>query len=405
MPDKSTITERSVDLSSEAVASIVIERIKHGLYAPGCRVPTQRDLAEELGVSRRHVYMAYDSLTAEGVIERNQKRRRPFVPLRSGSRLTTRERPSNADFGFSAGQTDVAQREAVKTIAAVLPSHPTRHDGLAIIAGIHRVLTDSSSQYRMQLYDTHHMSRATADILEEKALSAIADLPNVAGLIWSSQGGQDQIVRFLRDYPQISSVFIERLPSCAAVDFVGADEVESARAAVDLLLEQGQRRVALVGDTGALTSNPNRVDGYRLAHAERGVDVDECLIVELDGMPGRQAGRVDHVLDHLYSLPSPPTAVLAGSDFIAYELIAAAEERNIRVPRDLSVIGHGNIDQFTPRPFLTTVAQPFELIGRSAARLLLRRLQNGPAVEESYQHIILQAPVILRKSCAPPNME
>jgi len=280
----------------------------------------------------------------------------------------------------------------------VLPCHPTRPDGLAVIAGIHRVLTDSGSRHRMQLYDTHQTSRGAADILEAKALAAIEELPNVAGLIWSSQGGDEQINAFLRRHPDISSIFIERLPAFAAVDFIGVDDVESTRVAVDVLIEQGHRRIALVGDCRT-SSNNDRITGYRVAHAERSVPVDDDLLYVLDA----SFDRIARVVDRLYGQPDPPTAIVAASDFMAYELIAAAEDRGIRVPSDLSVMGYGNIDQFTPRQFLSSVAQPFELIGRSAARLLLRRLQSPPVPEDSYQHIILQAPVIMRSSCSPPT--
>jgi len=398
MPTKSLIIEKSTDLCYEAVAAIVKDRIRHGTYPPGCRVPPQRVLAEELGVSRRFVYMAYDSLTADGIIERRHNRR-PFVPLRPVQSVEAYGLSRAATFGFRNGI--AAEATAVKTIAAVLPSHPLRPDGLAIIAGIHRVLTDSGSQYRMQLYDTHQMSRSAADILEAKALGAISDLPNVAGLIWSSQGGDEQIVDFLQDHPHIAPVFIERLPTCAPVDFVGVDDVESARCAVDFLFDQGHRRIAHVVVSTTHSSTIDRMAGYRAAHVERGVAVDDALLVEL----GSAGDRIERALDHLYTLPSPPTAVLAGSDFVAYDLIAAAEERSIRVPRDLSVIGYGNIDQFAPRQFLSSLGQPFELIGRSAARLLLRRLQSRSVPEESYQHIILQAPLIMRKSCSPPAVE
>ena len=396
MSDKSLIIEKSASLCFEAVAEIVTERIRHGVYPPGCRVPPQRVLAEELGVSRRYVYMAYDILTADGIIERKHNRR-PFVPLRSVVAGKPSRFGSTSSFDIRNAHIESAPT-TVKTIAAVLPCHPMRPDGLAIIAGIHRLLSDSGSKYRMQLYDTHQISRTAADILEAKALAAIGDQPNVDGLIWSSQGGDEQIVNFLQDHPHISPVFIERLPTCAAVDFVGVDDVESSRGAIDLLIDLGHRRIAHIVEAGMLASTVDRVAGYRDAHVERGMAVDDALFVELDG----SANRIERALDALLDLPSPPTAVFAGSDFIAYELIAAAEERNIRVPRDLSVMGHGNIDQFTPRQFLSTVGQPFELIGRSAARLLLRRLQSRSLPEDSYQHIILQAPLILRKSCAPP---
>jgi len=384
---------QSADLSDTAVAAIVSERIRHGYYPPGCRVPPERTLAAELGVSRRFVRMAYDRLTAEGVIEKKHHRR-PVVPL-SGDRSAFSGLPGR--FVFRGSEFELPSSANVKTIASVLPSHPVCPGGLAMIAGIHRVLTDYDSHYRMQLYDTYHASRSEVLRLESKAINAIRDLSNVEGLIWWCYSDDDVIVDFLRDYPQIATVFIDRRSGGAAVDFVGIDDVESSRAAVEHLFDLGHRRIAHMMDPGNYSTIVDRAAGYREAHIARGVPVDPGLILGLDW----SADRMERMLDRLLALKNPPSAVFASNDFIAYEMIEAAEQRGISVPKDLSVMGHGNIDQFTPRQFLSTVEQPFELIGRTAARLLLRRLTGLPQPEDSTQHIILQAPLILRKStCA-----
>src|SRR3569833_289029 len=166
MLDNEPTTVQSADLSDAAVAAIVSERIRHGFYPPGCRVPPERVLAAELGVSRRFVRMAYDRLTMDGVIEKKHHRR-PIVPLTGhGSGLPGLP----PRFVFRGSEIELPMSTAVKTIASVLPSHPVCPGGLAIIAGIHRVLTDYDSHYRMQLYDTYHASRSEVLRLEAKAI-------------------------------------------------------------------------------------------------------------------------------------------------------------------------------------------------------------------------------------------
>jgi DNA-binding LacI/PurR family transcriptional regulator len=377
---KNRISTSSADLSDAAVAAIITQRIKHGLYRPGGRVPPERALAAELGVSRRYVRMAYERLTTEGYIEKRHNRS-PVVTLPNGFAF----RPPEAEAGIA----------GLKTIAAILPSHPVCPGGLAIIAGIHRVLTDGGSEYRLSVHDTYHANRSEVLRLETKALGTLRDLGDVEGIIWWCYSDDDVIADFLRERPDVSVVFIDRRPYGSRVDFVGIDDIESSRAAVDYLFDIGHRRIAHLMDPGKYSTIVDRADGYRESHFVHGAPVDPDLLIELDWSPD----RMERALDHLYGLANPPTAVFTSNDFLAYELIAAAEARGIMTPRDLSVMGHGNIDQFTPRQFLSTVEQPFELIGRTAARLLLRRLACDPTPQDSTQHIILQAPLILRKSC------
>ena len=46
----------------------MLDRLASGLYPPGCRLPTSRELAEELGVHRNTVAKAYKSLVDLGVV-------------------------------------------------------------------------------------------------------------------------------------------------------------------------------------------------------------------------------------------------------------------------------------------------------------------------------------------------
>ena len=67
--------------------------------------------------------------------------------------------------------------------------------------------------------------------------------------------------------------------------------------------------------------------------------------------------------------PNPPTAILAGNDQMAVDVMAAARELGLRVPDDLSIVG---FDDILParlmHPPLTTAAQPLEAFGAAAVR-------------------------------------
>jgi LacI family repressor for deo operon, udp, cdd, tsx, nupC, and nupG len=90
-------------------------------------------------------------------------------------------------------------------------------------------------------------------------------------------------------------------------------------------------------------------------------------------------------------LPNPTTAIFATSDYKAIGVLKAAKERGISVPEDLSVIGYDNnmISQFTS-PFLTTIKQNSNLLGKKAVELLIFEQQLGNMRDEIVPELIIR---------------
>ena len=372
--------------SEDAVAAIIEERIKNGSYVPGSRVPSERALSEEFGVSRRFARMAYVKLIDQGLLEKSHYRR-PFVafagkmPLQDYSRQTPPTAPA----------------KAAQTIAVVLPSDPVFPNGLSIVSGIHKVLTETESTHRLTFLDTFHAARP--EVLRREAQAINSALENgVGGLIWWHYGSEEWVQEIVQQCPGLPIVFIDRYPNGLHCNFVGIDDMESARNAVDYLLDLGHTRIAHLMDPGHYSTILERAQGYRAALRARGLPVNDAQIVHL----GWEQDRMQQAFDRLFSQPAPPTALFATHDYIAQEFIHIAEANGIRVPDDLSVLGHGNIDRSAARGFLSSVEQDFEMIGRAAARMMLTRLASGPTSPRSYQQVILPAPLVLRTSCQKP---
>ena len=370
-------------LSESAIVAIIEGRIKSGEYAPGARLPTERDIAEEFGVSRRFIRVAYSRLIDKGLMEKSHYRR-PYVAFSNNLPQLENSRPAREN----------APVQSTQTIAAVLPSHPTFPGGLSLVAGIHKVLADEGSPLRLSFFDTFHTDRAEVLKIETRAINTVLE-DGVAGLIWWSYGDDDTITDVVRRNRNTPIVFIDRHPQDIPSDFAGIDDTESSRAAVDYLLDLNHRRIAHLMDPGNYSTILDRALGYRQSHIGRGLTVSEELIFHLDW----STDRIKQAFDHFYSLKEPPTALFTSNDFIAYEFMDYAATQGIRTPEDLSVVGHGNIDRYMPRQFLTSVDQPFEMIGKAAAKLLLKRLSDKPGPINSCQQIILQSPLIVRHSC------
>ena len=97
----------------------------------------------------------------------------------------------------------------------------------------------------------------------------------------------------------------------------------------------------------------------------------------------------------LLARPVRPTALVCFNDKTAVGALAAAAERGLRVPGDLSVTGFDDIDlaQATS-PALSTVRQPLAEMGRMAVRLL-----DGHQVDAL--HVELATELVVRGSTAP----
>jgi DNA-binding LacI/PurR family transcriptional regulator len=83
-------------------------------------------------------------------------------------------------------------------------------------------------------------------------------------------------------------------------------------------------------------------------------------------------------------------------------VLAAAEERGLEVPRDLSVVGYDDIE-IASYLGLTTVHQPLFESGREAAQLLLDCLATGDSRGLPPQKRTLPLPLTLRRTTAPPE--
>ena len=93
--------------------------------------------------------------------------------------------------------------------------------------------------------------------------------------------------------------------------------------------------------------------------------------------------------------PERPTAVFAANDLMAIGAYTAIFESGLKIPADISIIGHDNIDVSSIiRPELTTIAQPKYKLGQKAAEVLITAI-NGFADE---QDTILPAELLLRES-------
>jgi LacI family transcriptional regulator len=96
---------------------------------------------------------------------------------------------------------------------------------------------------------------------------------------------------------------------------------------------------------------------------------------------------------------APPTAVFAGSDFIAIGVMQSVRGRGLSVPRDISLVGFDDMPfADVLAPGLTTIRQPTAELGRAGFRALLALMRK----QEPVALTRLPVTLVRRDSVAPP---
>ncbi len=134
------------------------------------------------------------------------------------------------------------------------------------------------------------------------------------------------------------------------------------------LIELGHRRIGFAGAGVAAPYILPRFKGYLKALKEEGIKFSWNYVREVS----EERDPVnDFVLEELFSLPEPPTALFASSDRVAMNIIEYCNKRGIRIPTDVSIVGYDNLDESAMvEPALTTIETYLKDAGRKAILLL-----------------------------------
>lgn len=189
-------------------------------------------------------------------------------------------------------------------------------------------------------------------------------------------------------------VVIGRVLDDVDVNWVNNDNVAVGAMAAEHLLEQGHRRVALVGGPLELVVSVDRREGFGQALHRAGLEPRPEY--EINGGFTREGGY--RAMETLLALPEPPTAVVAADDAMALGAWQCCRDRGLAVPDDVAIIGV-NDDPITSMltPPLSTVRIPIFDLGAAAAKLLVEVLEKGGGVP---RHMILPSELMIRASSA-----
>ncbi|MEU6646415.1 substrate-binding domain-containing protein [Saccharomonospora sp. NPDC046836] len=176
---------------------------------------------------------------------------------------------------------------------------------------------------------------------------------------------------------------------------VAVDDVVGGELAGAHLVAHGHRKILYFTGPLALRQCADRLTGLRRAVAAAGLDPEETVeVVEGRVMNARSAH--DAARPRL-AAGAVPTAAFCANDLMALGVLRAAVSTGRRVPEDLAIVGYDDIefaaDAAVP---LTSIRQPTQQIGRTAAQLLVEECDNPDT--HAHQQVMFKPELVVRDS-------
>lgn len=224
------------------------------------------------------------------------------------------------------------------------------------------------------------------DLLEEQRVRGV--------LITPVDDANDRLKR-LRERG-ILVILLDRRARSADLCSVSVDDVLGGQLAARHLLETGHRRIAFVGGPRSLEQVRDRYRGAVRAVRAAGLDAAEVLSRIDTPNTTVPAGR--EAAEELLKLPRSrrPTAVFCANDLLALGVLQGLTQGRARVPEDVALVGYDDIDFAGAAAVpLSSVRQPRQLLGRTAAELLMDEMRNP---EHRHVRRIFKPELVVRES-------
>ena len=344
----------------ESVIDYILRYIRTNHLQPGERLPTEKVLMQETGVSRVTLRRALSVLQEKQVLYSVQ-----------GS-------------GCFVGQH--AEPEKALEIPIVISYGHSTSRVLEVIQGAQRYLESVNCSLTVTV--TGKDAEKERENIEQLYRAGVR---HAIVLPVSSVDNRDFYFRMAQ--AGMRFVFVDRAPTgMGCCNLVQSDNMTGGYLATKHLIEQGHRRIAVFGvePLQHTSTIAERYEGYRLAMREAGIPLPTKNYYY--SVYQKSSPDVEELLDPATGI----TAVCAINDFTAVDLIRHARQRGLNVPEDLAITGFDNLDisaQFVPT--ITTVNQPFKLMGKLAAEIAYTQMTEASV---GYVHRLLPVELIRRDS-------
>ncbi len=197
---------------------------------------------------------------------------------------------------------------------------------------------------------------------------------------------------------KIKVVFIYNTFFRKDFSFVTIDNFKSSYEIVEYLIKLGHKKIGMISIPFEISDRSHaRWKGYKKCLEDHGFKYDQS-IVEQKSFTVSDAKKS---MLKLLTEYNPPTAIFCSNDLIAMGAMQAVREMGLKIPDDISIVGFDNMELSSYfYPPLTTVDQPANKIGNTAAEILIGMITGS--IEKNKQ-VYLDHKIEYRSSCKNIN--
>lgn len=273
------------------------------------------------------------------------------------------------------------RRQETQTVGVLLPEVGEGYHA-TVLSGIANELERNGYSYLIaqHRHDPHHIEEYTRMLASRGAEGFIA------------------IDTRLEDSLHVPAVAVAGHKKIAGVTNVVLNHDHAARLTMRHLRDLGHREIAVIKGQQASSDTQIRWQASAAAAKEFGLEIPKNMVVQLDR--DITSPEIAYTLvEKLLRATRRFTAIVCFNDVAALGAIRAMADAGVKVPADISVVGFDDLHlALFATPSITTIRQPLQQMGETAARVLLDRLRTD---RKHPPEIAVEPELIVRESTGP----
>lgn len=330
----------------------------------GERIPSERAIARQFGVSQMTVNRAIQELVRAGVLVRR---------VGSGTYVQSKK-PS-------------AHAVARPTVVMVPPFADHLEEDTYLRWPFHAFRDRANTDGFALVVEASH----------EEGYERLVQTYPEAGFLFliPNEQGYDTLHRlFVRGVPFVVLGASWKDAPFACVD---SDNIGGARMAVSYLFRLGHRRIAYVNGKDSATNCRDRLQGYLQTMEEHGIPVEDDWIVRAHSNWQMDEASRRH-LTSLLLRREPVTAIFCAGYYLTLDVLGLIRTLRLRVPQDISIVSFDDPPSAAHlQPPLTVVRQPLYRMGERAIERLLSNMRSSAEKQCGVEYLPVE--LVVRDSC------